>query len=228
MSRTKMYLLPTTASHTQTHGATMKNIIIVLILLFAVGEGAKAQKVQKGSGAFEIGKSGAFTVLLDSTKTLLVDSTKVKMIVLGKDTVWRKSPDLPKLSGLWTRGDTGTIRRFYSLPQTYFFNFPGFSNPAGARTVVGKDTTTKLAPYSAVVVFTLLQAWDEYLVWCADSVRKRGLDSWSVDTTSYKLDDKGKKVFYFLKAEPTFYREPRERYPSFNEFIEWLRQRVKG
>ena len=209
----------------------MKNsIVIILALLFAVVETATAQSLfPEKEVVVKFGKTPTkIFARLDSMKTLLVDSTMVEMIILGKDTVWRKSPDLPKLSGMWTLGDTGMIRRFYSKPQTYFFNFPGFSNPAGARTVVGKDTTTKLAPYSAVAVFTLLQSWEEYLAWCADSVQKRGLNLWVADTTApYILDNEGVKTYWRAKIKPNYYRAPNEPYPTFNGFIEWLRQRTK-
>ena len=108
------------------------------------------------------------------------------------------------------------------------YYFSGFSDPANVKTIVGKDTTTKLAPYSAVMVFTLLQAWDEYLAWCADSVQKRGFDR-IVARAAPKdsLVTENQRVFYFAKTEPTYYRAPREPMPTFYGFIEWLRQRVK-
>ena len=106
----------------------------------------------------------------------------------------------------------------------YAYHFSGFSESANMKTIVGKDTTTKLAPYSAVAIFTLLQSWDAYLVWCADTVQKRGWDRLVMDKTRPHIDNEGGRTFYYAKSVPTYYREPRQPHPTFNGFIEWLRE----
>lgn len=109
----------------------------------------------------------------------------------------------------------------------YNYYFMGAMDSGGLKTVVGGDTTRAFAPYSAMVVLTILQTWDAYLIWCADSVQKRGWDKWETDTTSYKTDERGNKLYYLMKTIPNYYRDRRENHPTIYGYIEWLRQRLQ-
>jgi len=120
----------------------------------------------------------------------------------------------------WTQTD---------IPPKFIFshiNFQAALDTSGMKTVVGDDTTRAFAPYSAMVVLTLLQTWDAYLVWCSDSVQKRGWGTYEIDTSYYKLNENGGKMYFFSKRVPNYYRDRRENHPTIYGYIEWLRQRT--
>ena len=121
----------------------------------------------------------------------------------------------------WTQTDI-----FSKFTFSSHMNFQAALDTSVMKTIVGDDTTRAFVPYSAMVVLTLLQTWDAYLIGCRDSVQKRGRDYWTADTTSYRVGPDGKKLYFFVKSIPNYYRDRRENRPTIYGYIEWLRQRT--
>lgn len=73
-------------------------------------------------------------------------------------------------------------------------------------------------------IATLLGLYSRYEKECGDTIEVRGWDRFEADTTRFKLDSSGNKLYYFAKAVPTYYRQRREWPPTFLGFIDWLRK----
>lgn len=124
--------------------------------------------------------------------------------------------------------DTVVIGQF-RIGRSHFYFADAFDSTAASFTIVGTDTTKAFSPYSAMVVLTIIQTWDAYLVWCADTVQKRGWDEFVFDypaKDSMKMNGKWIGLFSYGKTKPTYYRAPREERPTIYGYIEWLRQKA--
>lgn len=127
-------------------------------------------------------------------------------------------------------GQTQNVFKFRNPAGVTSYLFAdSFDSTEVSFTTVGTDTTKAFSPYSAMVVLTIIQTWDAYLVWCADTVQKRGFDEYVFDypaKDSIKVDGKWIGLFSYVMAKPTYYRAPREERPTIYGYIEWLRQKA--
>jgi len=138
-----------------------------------------------------------------------------------------------------TRVDSGTVytgiansiyAQRHSFAKDFWTRiiFQGALDSTGYTTVVGRDTTKAFAPYSALVVLTLLQLWDGYEKDCyADSTLTAGVwwrgytirgDFWTPYTPRA-----GEMMGNILRHEKRW----THRQPSFEGFLEWLRTKSK-
>jgi hypothetical protein len=75
-------------------------------------------------------------------------------------------------------------------------------------------------------IINLLELYSRYEKWCADTVEKRGWDYWKTDTTRFRLDSAGNKLYYVMKQVPNYYRDRRLPPPNGLDagFLEFLRK----